>query len=266
VATRLETPRLVLRTYEPRDVGAWIVMFRDPAVTRFLDPSSQALPRTAETFQTQMRMRLAMEAELGYAMLAVEHKATGEFIGQCGIRPAARMDPSAGSEIDLGYHFIRAWWGQDYATEAVIAVLAHGLGTVGLPRVMAVAEPENVGSWRVMEKAGMQHEGSASYYGLHDLKKYVAARAWWQQPAPGALKSPASNSCATPPAASPLLVSPTTGNARGPARARCSRLGAAVFACLLRCRCERAVVGCRRFRVSSLAEPRKRPARAPFAT
>jgi RimJ/RimL family protein N-acetyltransferase len=123
-----------------------------------------------------------MEEELGYAMWAVERKPTGEFIGQCGIRPAAIMDPGAGSEIDLGYHFSPAWWGQGYATEAVIAVLAHALGTIGLARVMAVAEPENVGSWRVMEKAGMRHEGSASYYGLHDLKKYVAERDWWQQP------------------------------------------------------------------------------------
>lgn len=182
VATRLETPRLVLRTFEAHDVDAWIAMFTDPEVTRFLGPSSQALPRTAQTFQLQMQMqmqmRLAMEAELGYAMWAVEHRSTGDFIGQCGLRPAARMDPSAGSEIDLGYHFARACWGQGYATEAVVAVLARGLETVGLTRVMAVAEPENIGSWRVMGKAGMRHEGGASYYGLHGLKKYVAERDW----------------------------------------------------------------------------------------
>jgi RimJ/RimL family protein N-acetyltransferase len=183
VATRLETARLVIRTYEARDIDGWLAMFADPAVTRFLGPSSQTSPRTPETFRVQMEMRLAMEAELGYAVWAIERKATGGFIGQCGLRPAARMDPSAGSEIDLGYHFGRAWWGYGYATEAVIAVLAHGLGTVGLARVMAVAEPGNVGSWRVMEKAGMRPEGTASYYGLHELKKYVAERDWWQQPA-----------------------------------------------------------------------------------
>jgi len=182
MATRLETPRLVLRTYEARDVDAWIAMFLDPSVTRFIGPASQALPRTAETFQTQMRTRHALENELGYAMWAVERTSTGEFIGQCGLRPAALMDPNAGSEIDLGYHFSPASWGHGYATEAVVATLAHGLGTAGLTRVMAVAEPENVGSWRVLEKAGMHYEGNASYYGLHDLKKYVAERDWWQQP------------------------------------------------------------------------------------
>lgn len=129
-----------------------------------------------------MRTRHALEDELGYAMWAVEHKSTGEFIGQCGLRPAVLMDPNAGSEIDLGYHFTPARWGQGYATEAVVATLAHGLGTAGVPRVMAVAEPENVGSWRVMEKAGMRYAGRASYYGLHDLRRYVAERDSWQPP------------------------------------------------------------------------------------
>lgn len=183
MATTLETPRLVIRTYEARDVDGWLALFADPEVTRFLGPSSRALPRTPETFRIQMEIRLAMEKELGHAMWAVERKMTGDFIGQCGIRPAARMDPSAGAEIDLGYHFSRASWGHGYATEAATAVLAHSLGAVGLARVMAVAEPENVGSWRVMEKAGMRTEGTASYYGLHGLKKYVAERDWWQQPA-----------------------------------------------------------------------------------
>jgi RimJ/RimL family protein N-acetyltransferase len=64
----------------------------------------------------------------------------------------------------------------------VIAVLAHGLGPVGLDRIMAVAMLENTGSWRVMEKAGMRYEGLVNYYGLERLKKYVADREWWSPP------------------------------------------------------------------------------------
>ncbi len=81
------------------------------------------------------------------------------------------MDPSARSEIDLAYHLPSLAWGKGYATEAVIAVLAQGLGPVGLNRVMAVTMPENVGSWRVMENAGMRYGGSAAYYGLEGLRE-----------------------------------------------------------------------------------------------
>src|SRR5205085_11918113 len=118
-----------------------------------------------------------------YAMWAVEAKTTGEFLGQCGLRLAATMDESAGSEIDLAYHFVRSSWGNGYATEAVVAVLVHAFGALGLEGVMAVVLPDNFGSWRVMEKAGMRYEGRASYYGLDGLKKYVAERNWWRPPA-----------------------------------------------------------------------------------
>jgi RimJ/RimL family protein N-acetyltransferase len=178
MSTRLKTGRLVIRSFEAADADSWVAMFNDPAVTRFLP----GVVGTLETFHAALEARRAMEAELGYAMWAVEEKSTGTFIGQCGLRPAATMDPSAGSEIDLSYHLTSITWNKGYGTEAVVAVLAHGLGPVGLGRVMAVALSENVGSWRVMEKSGMRYEGMASYYGFERLKKYAAERDWWTPP------------------------------------------------------------------------------------
>ncbi len=179
MGTRLETARLVIRTFGPGDADAWIALFGDPEVRRFL-PTAPA--PTREIFKGAMESRHAMEREIGYAMWAVEARTTGEFLGQCGLRPAATMDPKAGSEIDLAYHFVPASWRKGYATEAVTAVLAHALGPLELDDVMAVAMPDNVGSWRVMEKAGMRYEGSSSYYGLDGLKKYVAERNSWSAP------------------------------------------------------------------------------------
>ena len=135
-----------------------------------------------KTFEGAIESRHAMEREIGYAMWAVDDQSTGTFIGQCGIRPAQSMDEHAGSEIDLAYHFARASWNKGYAAEAATAVLTYGLGSIGLDGIMAVTVPENVGSWRVMEKVGMRYEGQADYYGLKDLKKYVAEREWWSPP------------------------------------------------------------------------------------
>jgi RimJ/RimL family protein N-acetyltransferase len=176
VSTRLETTRLVIRTFEARDAGPWLALVSDPEVRRFL-PAGPA--RAMEDFPRVIGERRAMERELGHAMWAVEDKTTGTFIGQCGLRP---VDEGAGPEIDLAYHYARGWWGKGYGTEAATAVLAHGLGPVGLERIMAVVVPENAGSWRILEKAGMRYEGLVDYYGLEGLKKYVAAREWWRPP------------------------------------------------------------------------------------
>jgi [ribosomal protein S5]-alanine N-acetyltransferase len=189
MSTRLETARLVIRTFEPRDAEAWVAMLSDPEVLRFLPPGPAP---TMEMFQGAIKARHAMEREGGYAMWAVDERRTGTLVGQCGLRPVDSMQPQAGAaaaggparrEFDLAYHYTRACWGQGYGTEAAMAVLAYGLGPLGLGCIIAVAMPDNVGSWRVMEKAGMRYEGLADYYGLEGLKKYVAEPEWWRPPA-----------------------------------------------------------------------------------
>ena len=145
MGVRLETARLVIRPLEDRDADAWILMVSDPEVTRFLPPGP--VP-TMETFQHGLESRHAMEREIGYAMWAVENRGSGAFIGQCGIRLAKSMDRDAGSEIDLAYHFVRASWNKRYATEAAIAVLAYGLGSLGLDSIMAVLVSARGGSSR----------------------------------------------------------------------------------------------------------------------
>jgi len=179
VSTRLETARLVIRTFEARDADPWPAMVTDPEVRRFLPAGP--VP-TVGLAQRIIGERQAMERGLGHAMWAVEDKTTEAFVGQCGLRP---VNEGAGPEIDLAYHYTRASWNKGYATEAAIAVIAHGLGPVGLATIMAVVVPENIGSWRVMEKAGMRYEGLVDYYGMTDLKKYVAARERWRSPLAG---------------------------------------------------------------------------------
>lgn len=154
-------------------------MVSDPEFFRFL-PSVPA--PTIEAFERAVDARRTMQHEIGYSMWAVDDKASGAFVGQCGMRPAKEMDDGAGTEVDLAYHFARNAWGNGYATEAAVAVLGQGLGPIGLQRIMAVALPENIGSWRVMEKAGMRYEGRADLFGLKGLKKYVAEREWWKPP------------------------------------------------------------------------------------
>jgi len=59
---------------------------------------------------------------------------------------------------EIGWVFNPRYHGQGYATEAATAVLAYGFETLRLHRIIATCQPENIGSWRVMEKLGMQRE------------------------------------------------------------------------------------------------------------
>ena len=169
----LVTSRLVIRSFEESDVEAWLELVNDPAVTRFLPPGPDVTP---EMFRTALERRQKLEREHRYSMWATDLKATGKFIGQCGLFPVEGKGP----EVELAYHFSPASWRNGYATEAVRAVLAYGFERIGLDRVLAVIMPENFGSQRVVEKAGMRFDGTGTFYEIEGLKKYVAERDWWK--------------------------------------------------------------------------------------
>jgi RimJ/RimL family protein N-acetyltransferase len=166
---RLETERLIVRSFEPRDADDWLALLSDPDVRRYLPPGPAP---TRDTFSSALDRRRAMESDRGFAMWAVDAKETGSFIGQCGLYPIEGTGP----EIEIAYHYTKASWGKGYGTEAAIAVLGHALGPLGLDRVIALVMEQNLGSRRVVEKAGMRFEGTATYYSIPNLRKYVAAR------------------------------------------------------------------------------------------
>jgi len=168
---RLETPRLVIRSFEPADAEGMLAVFGDPEVRKYLPPFPDP---TIESMGKSVARRMAMERDHGHGLWAVERKDTGELIGDCGLM----LVEGTGPEVEIAYHYKQTAWNHGYGTEAAIACLDRGFGPLPLDQIIAICFPENVGSWRVMEKAGMRYEGMAMYYGLN-LKKYIADRSTW---------------------------------------------------------------------------------------
>jgi RimJ/RimL family protein N-acetyltransferase len=90
----------------------------------------------------------------------VEWRDTPGFLGWCGLFP---LEDSG--LIEIGYRYVRAAWGQGVATEAARAVLDYGFRALALDPIVAVADPDNRGSHRVLEKIGLRSAGEAWYYG-----------------------------------------------------------------------------------------------------
>ena len=64
------------------------------------------------------------------------------------------FDPGWG--IEIGYFFDPAAWGHGYATELAAASTSVADNILCVPEVRAFAHPENIGSRRVLEKAGFE--------------------------------------------------------------------------------------------------------------
>lgn len=107
--------------------------------------------RSATTARIERYIR--MQAEHGFSKWAVRDRESGEYLGDAGLT----VLPETG-EVELGYRLARAHWGRGLATEVAAAWLAHALGLLALPRIIAFADPRNLASIRVMEKIGMRYE------------------------------------------------------------------------------------------------------------
>jgi len=165
----VETERLLLRMFRPEDGEVMYErVWTDPLVMRYVQPGGW--PHAREESAGLTRRLAEVFRERGFGQWAVVLKETGELIGYCGLK---YLDGTP--EVELLYGIRAEHWGRGLVTEAARAALRFAFERAGLGRVVAIALPENVGSWRVMEKVGMRREGMARHYG-YDVVRYSIAR------------------------------------------------------------------------------------------
>ena len=122
---------------------------------------------TLEDARTWIRERLIGNYERqGFGFWAVERRADAALMGMCGL---VKRDTLA--HVDIGYAFLPAFWGQGYAREAAAASLAYARDTLGLRRVLAITNPDNAASARVLEAIGMRLEDTRQLAGEDRLTR-----------------------------------------------------------------------------------------------
>ncbi len=143
----LATARLRLRAFWPEDAEALYEYLSDPAIYRF-EPG-EPLDRSQAAQRAQV---LATAPDFW----AVELLAENKVIGQLYFSP---VGPPELATWELGYILNPRYQRQGYASEAAAALLRYGFSALGIHRVTAYCSPENVASWKLLEKVGFRREG-----------------------------------------------------------------------------------------------------------
>jgi len=163
----LETKRLLLRRSRPEDAETIAAYRSDPDVHRY-QGWDRTDPDGVRAEIQEMARRAPGEAG-GWVQLSVEDRSGGRLVGDVGL---SVVDGEPGV-IKVGYTVAPAFQGRGYATEAVGALVAYALDTLGADVVRAHASAENAPSIRVAEKIGMQlverveyREGDEVWYGV----------------------------------------------------------------------------------------------------
>ena len=80
--------------------------------------------------------------------------------------------------VEIGYYLKRTAWGNGYATEAAQRILRFAFESSPLEEVVAVTDPENRRSRRMLEKIGFLSTGIRRAYG-EDLPGFQITRESW---------------------------------------------------------------------------------------
>lgn len=150
----LETDRLLIRPWQPTDRAALLTMTEDPEVMEFVHGGTPYSDAELDEFLTRQQRQLD---ELDLCMGALVEKASGRVVGVAGVQPLGTT-----GDLEIGWWLARDCWGRGYATEAGGAAMRHVLETLGRNRVVAIIDPGNQRSVRVVERLGFRFEAQVT--------------------------------------------------------------------------------------------------------
>lgn len=165
---QIETKRLRVRTFKSedwKDLQEYISQQSVMKYEREWDSSDSSCQEDTKYFSE------------GNTMWAVELKETGTMIGHVYF---GQVQPKDFMEWSIGYIFNPIFYGNGYATEACKAVIQYGFDELMVHRVFAKCNPDNVPSWKLLERLSMRREG-CSLKRVSFIKDEKGQPIWWDE-------------------------------------------------------------------------------------
>ncbi len=176
----LRTARLHLRRFTADDVPMAIAQENDRRIMRWIRDAQEpaAVQARAEGLAAPWR---GLDGE--WLTLTVVPHDTGMAAGIV----VMRVTTAASATMEFGYRLSLDVHRRGYGFEACVATCAFLFATIGVRKLVAYCAADNVASWRLMEKLGMQREAQLREYtlldgGWRDEFVYGLLAREWQEP------------------------------------------------------------------------------------
>jgi len=153
VTLRLETERLVLRTFQIKDIESFRAYRSDPRVARYQSWQTPYSLELATQFVTEMHnQKPGLPGQ--WFQIALELKEDERMIGDYAFH---LTEDSLQAEIAMT--LAPAYQGKGYALEAGRCLLDHLFNQYPIHRIFANVDPRNAASIRLMGRLGLRFEG-----------------------------------------------------------------------------------------------------------
>ena len=144
---KIITPRIIVRAFQPEDAEDMFAYLSNNDIYWF---------EPGEPVNMQEARELAVEFSSSLDFWAMELCSEQKVIGQIYFH---QIEPQHLMTWELGYILNPSHQHQGYATEAVSGLLRSVFATRAIHRVFAHCNPENVPSWKLLDRIGFRREG-----------------------------------------------------------------------------------------------------------
>lgn len=163
----VDTPRLRLRELHEGDAAFVLALVNDPDFLRHIGDKGVRTPEDARAYLCNGP--LASYAAHGFGLWGVEPREGGALLGMSGLLQRDWLDAP-----DIGYAFLPSARGRGVAREAAEAVLGLARPRFAATRVLAIVNPENVASIRLLEQVGFVGDGTVTPPGeMREIARYA---------------------------------------------------------------------------------------------
>ncbi len=160
----LQSPRLITRKLTENDIILWTDFFKDKEAIQFFPAFADS---DEERSKHWIERQLTRYEENRFGLQALIDKDTKKFIGQCGL---LTQEVDGKTEIEVGYHIFKKYWGQGFAPEAARLFIEFAFKNNLTESVISIIHVENIKSQRVADKNGLIREKPTNWL---DLDVYI---------------------------------------------------------------------------------------------
>ncbi len=169
----LETTNFVLRPFNENDFESLRLLHGDEQVMKYMLSSIDKVETPEKTKEVLERYKTWQQKD-GFSRWAIFKKPEKfdnkkdiweqlEFAGRMGpgfFYEAEKSKYVNKNDIEIGYAFLKQFWGKGYATEILKAVLYWVIKNYPKARVVAATHPDHIASQKVLQKTGFEYVGS----------------------------------------------------------------------------------------------------------
>jgi RimJ/RimL family protein N-acetyltransferase len=160
------TDRILFRLLKKSDFDAWLPLFYEENVAKFLNMPANKTPREYCELWFEKAMH-RYKHNLG-GLNVLEDKATGKMVGQCGLL----IQEIEGKErLEIGYSILPEYWGKGYASEAAIKCKNFAFENNLADNLVSNVHINNIGSETVALRNGMILEKCIDDFNLFVVRK-----------------------------------------------------------------------------------------------